>query len=157
MSRLPLLRFSTLLTCALLSSGAMASDSIGLAVDQAKVVRLDAPAVNVVVGNPSIADAAMRDANTVFLIGRNFGVTNVLFIDGQGKEVANLQVSVGRFSSATVTLNKGSGQFTYACAPGCDRALFPTDADFKDTMAPNASTKIDLGVSTAHKGSEGQN
>jgi hypothetical protein len=174
MSRLPILRLSTMLTVAVLSSPAIASEPIsvtapqaplataqttapfGLAVDQARIVRIDKPAANVVVGNPAIADAALRDANTVFVLGRNFGVTNLLFVDAEGKEVANLQVTVGRLSSATVTLNRGAGQYTYACAPGCDRVLFPTDADFKDMLSPNASAKIDLSISSAHKGSEGQ-
>jgi hypothetical protein len=155
MSRLSLLKLSTLLTAVLFSGTAKAEDAVGLAVDQARVVRLERPAVNVVVGNPSIADAAMRDATTVFVLGRNFGVTNLIFVDAEGKEVANIPISVGRFSSATVTLNRGAGQYTYACAPGCDRVLFPTDADFRD-LQPNASAKIEMGVSTAHKGSEGQ-
>ena len=156
MPRLSLLRLSTILTFAALSGSAMASDSVSVAVDQARVLHVDSAAASVVVGNPAIADAVLKDANTVFIIGRTFGVTNLLFVDGSGKEVANVQVSVGRLSSASVTLNKGSGQYTYACASGCDRVLFPTDADFKEVMAPNAGTKIDLGVSTAHKGSEGQ-
>jgi hypothetical protein len=120
------------------------------------VVRIDKPAANVVVGNPAIADAALRDSNTVFVIGRNFGITNLLFVDSEGNEVANLKVTVGRNSSATVTLNRGAGQFTYACAPGCDRVLFPTDSDFKEMLAPNAGAKIDMGINAAHKGSEGQ-
>jgi hypothetical protein len=155
MSRLSLLKFSTMLTALAIAGTAMADETIGLAVDQARVVRIDRPAVNVVVGNPAIADAALRDSNTVFVLGRNFGVTNLIFVDAEGKEVANIPISVGRFSSSTVTLNRGAGQYTYACAPGCDRVLFPTDADFKD-LQPNAASKIEMSVTTAHKGSEGQ-
>jgi hypothetical protein len=160
MSRLTLL-LSTMLTAVVLSGSALAEDTsaanetFALAVDQARVVRIDRPATNVMVGNPAIADAAMRDPSTAFVLGRNFGVTNLIFLDSEGKEVANIRVSVGRLSSATVTLNRGAGQYTYACAPGCDRVLFPTDADFRD-LQPNADNKIGMGVNAANKGSAGQ-
>lgn len=168
MSRLPISRISGLFAVAVATSAltglAFAAETktdeqtqipISLAVDQAQMLRLDTPAATVVVGNPSIADAALKDSSTVFLIGRNFGVTNLIFLDADGKQVANLKATVGRGSSSTVTLNRGAGQYTYACAPNCDRVLFVTDADFKD-LSQNASSKVDTGVSAAEKGSAGQ-
>lgn len=170
MSRLPISRISGLFAVAVATSAltglAFAAETkattdeskqipVSLAVDQAQMLRLDTPAATVVVGNPAIADAALKDSSTVFLIGRNFGVTNLIFLDADGKQVANLKATVGRGTSSTVTLNRGAGQYTYACAPNCDRVLFVTDADFKD-LSQNAGQKIDNSVSAAEKGSAGQ-
>lgn len=168
MSRLPISRISGLFAVAVATSAltglAFAAETktdeqsqipVNLAVDQAQMLRLDRPAATVVVGNPAIADAALKDSSTVFLIGRNFGVTNLIFLDADGKQVANLKATVGRGTSSTVTLNRGAGQYTYACAPNCDRVMFVTDADFKD-LSQNASSKVDIGVSAAEKGSAGQ-
>jgi pilus assembly protein CpaC len=68
---------------------------IALALNQAVVVELDRDARDVVVANPLIADAVVKTPRRIFLMPLKTGETNALFLDAQGVQFANLQISVG--------------------------------------------------------------
>ena len=50
-----------------------AKEPISVVVDRAKLVRIDAAAHTVIVGNPAIADATVYDAKTLVITGRPTG------------------------------------------------------------------------------------
>lgn len=123
-------RARTLLAGALLLAGA-ASASAGqltVPVDQAVPFHLPEQATTVVVGNPAIADAHVQDGRTLFVLGRTFGVTNVIAVDESGEQVADLTVHVRGAPTGEVTVHKGLIRTTFACAPVCERALKVGDA-----------------------------
>lgn len=62
--------------------------------DKAAVVDLPGEARDVVLSNPEIADAVVRTARRVFLIGRKVGQTNAFFFDGEGRPLGHLEVRV---------------------------------------------------------------
>ena len=64
--------------------------------NQAKIVKLRAPADTIVIGNPEIADASVQDASTVVLTGKGFGVTNLVILDEDGSPIIDEQVTVVR-------------------------------------------------------------
>lgn len=66
-----------------------------LALNQALVVELDRDVRDVVVANPQIADAVVKTPRRIFLMSLKVGQTNALFLDAQGVQIANLQISVG--------------------------------------------------------------
>lgn len=66
-----------------------------LALNQAVVIDLDRDVRDVVVANPKIADAVIRTPRRIFLMSLQVGQTNALFLDTQGVQIANLQISVG--------------------------------------------------------------
>ncbi|HEX5279230.1 MAG TPA: type II and III secretion system protein family protein [Micropepsaceae bacterium] len=66
-----------------------------LALNQAVVIELDRDVRDVVVANPKIADAVIRTPRRIFLMSLQVGQTNALFLDTQGVQIANLQISVG--------------------------------------------------------------
>lgn len=66
-----------------------------LALNQALVVDLDRDVRDVVVANPQIADAVVKTPRRIFLMSLKVGQTNALFLDAQGVQIANLQISVG--------------------------------------------------------------
>ena len=68
---------------------------ITLALNQAVVVELDRDVRDVVVANPLIADAVVKTPRRIFLMSLKAGQTNALFLDAQGVQIANLQISVG--------------------------------------------------------------
>ena len=63
-------------------------------VGKAVVIDLPGDARDVVLSNPEVADAVVRTARRVFLMGRRLGQTNAFFFDAQGKPLGNLNVRV---------------------------------------------------------------
>lgn len=112
-----------LLTAALAAlgaTGALAED-LSVAKDQSKVIKLTGDASTVVVGNPAIADVTMQDSNTAFVTGKGFGTTNVIAMDGEGRQIASFRIVVTSSADRSVTLIKGQQQITLSCAPRCEQ------------------------------------
>lgn len=63
-------------------------------VGKAVVIDLPGDARDVVLSNPEVADAVVRTARRVFLMGRRLGQTNAFFFDAQGRPLGNLNVRV---------------------------------------------------------------
>src|SRR5215469_1865601 len=51
---------------------------IGVVIDQARLVSFSKPVKTVFVGNPTIVDVSMIDTQHAFLLGKTFGVTNMI-------------------------------------------------------------------------------
>ena len=62
--------------------------------DKTAVIRLPAEAADVVVSNPEIVDAVVRNANRVYLIGKKIGQSNAFFFDRQGRPIGHLDIRV---------------------------------------------------------------
>ena len=54
---------------------------LNVEIDHATRVQLRAPAGSVIVANPRIADVTVVDANTLFITGKGYGVTEVVAVD----------------------------------------------------------------------------
>ena len=119
--------------------------------DEARTIAFDRPISTVYVGNPAIADVTMIDATHAFIIGKAFGATNLLALDGRGNQISDQAVAVIGRPDAIVTLNVGTAQLTYACGPDhCE--VTPTQGDAKDpydTELGQESSHQDLGNKNA--------
>ena len=104
-------------------------------VDQATLVRLDRPAAEIVVGNPSIADVSVQSSKLLVVTGKSFGETNLIVMDADGKVVANRQLIVQEPRTGFVTLYRGGARQTLHCAPYCTPPL--VIGDTPDTSAPS--------------------
>jgi len=102
-------------------TGAASAEDLSVAKDQSKVIKLTGAASTVVVGNPAIADVTMQDANTAFVTGKGYGTTNVIAMDGDGRQIASFRIVVTSSSDRSVTLIKGREQITLSCAPRCEQ------------------------------------
>lgn len=144
--------FAMTAAAALMSAPALAND-LSVTIDQTKMVQLSAGATTIVVGNPSIADVAMQDADTALVTGKSFGTTNIIAIDSEGRQVANVRVVVAANSDRTVTLMRGNQQVTLSCAPRCAPAPVPGDSvdAFKNAM-DQAQSKAGLGGAKSDEG-----
>ena len=109
---------------------------IALAMDEVRTVSFAVPVATVYVGNPSIADINMIDARHAFVIGKAFGNTNIVALDGDGKQVFATQLAVlasAANASSTLVLNRGVQRSTYSCTAGHCEAT-PEPGDGKDTF-----------------------
>ena len=76
-------------------------------IDEATMLRLERPAAEIVVGNPSIADVAVQSGKGLVLTGKSFGQTNLIVLDAQGKVIINRRVVVQEPRGGYVTVYPG--------------------------------------------------
>jgi pilus assembly protein CpaC len=69
---------------------------VPLGVGKSTVIDLPRDAKEVLVADPTIANAVVRTSRRVYLIGVKVGQTNIFFFDGQGQQIAALDVAVTR-------------------------------------------------------------
>lgn len=67
-----------------------------LSVGRSVVVDLPRDAKEVFVANPAVANAVVRSTRKIFLIGVANGATSVFVMDAEGRQIASLEVNVGR-------------------------------------------------------------
>ena len=115
--------------------GAIAGSAMSVPLDEVRVVSFAKPVSVLYVGNPVIADVMIIDNRHAFVQGKAFGTTNVVALDAAGKTVANQEIVVaGKVgANATVTLQRGKEQMTYACAANRCQPT-PQPGDSKDAF-----------------------
>jgi hypothetical protein len=119
-----------------------ADSGVSLTMDQVRIVTFKRPVSTVFVGNPVIADATVIDPYHAFILGKAYGVTNLIALSAQSQTIANQQITVANRSGGVVTLNKGAAQFTYSCTNAhCETNARPGDQKgyFDDNEGANNS------------------
>lgn len=133
---------------------ALAQDAKGpdivVIVDQASLLRLERPAAEIVVGNPSIADVAVQSGKVLIVTGKSFGETNLIVLDAEGKAVISRRLIVQEPRTGFVTLYRGASRQTLHCAPYCTPQLVIGDAeDVFGTVSGQITTKQSISQSAA--------
>ncbi len=126
--------------------------SVTVPIDQARLVTFKQPVSTVYVGNPAMADITVIDSRHAFVLGKAFGTTNIIALDGTGKTISNDPLTILGHVASTVTLNRGPSQFTYACADSrCEAAPVPGDDNqsyYQPVMGQNTQRQ-DMGQKAA--------
>jgi hypothetical protein len=129
---------------------AAAEAVVDVLIDQATLVRLERPAAEIVVGNPSIADVSVQSGKVLVVTGKSFGETNLIVMDADGKVFVNRRLIVQEPRSGMVTLYRGSARQTLHCAPYCTPPLVIGDSpDAFGTVAGQITTKQSISQSAA--------
>jgi Flp pilus assembly secretin CpaC len=128
------------LAAALLPAAAEEPGNLVVIQDQAKLLRISAPAHTVIIGNPAIADATLQDSQTLVITGRSSGTTNLIILDQAGEPVEEQLITVGSPGGNAVSLFRGVQRFSLSCAPDCQPNVVPGDNDvyFKVITEQNA-------------------
>ncbi|MFO1147154.1 MAG: type II and III secretion system protein family protein [Alsobacter sp.] len=69
---------------------------IDLGIGKSVIVDLPRDAKEVFVANPKVANAVVRSTRKIFVIGQADGQTNVVVMDAEGRQIANLDINIGR-------------------------------------------------------------
>nr|WP_321484033.1 pilus assembly protein N-terminal domain-containing protein [uncultured Cohaesibacter sp.] len=93
---------------------------IDVKIDRAKVMRVSRAASMVIIGNPAIADATIKDSQTLIITGKQFGTTNLIVLDAAGEPIADEILSVTSAMDSNVVVYKGTDRFTLHCTPNCE-------------------------------------
>ena len=96
-----------------------AAQKLEVQVDKSRMLTISGVAGAIVVGNPSIADVT-TNGDKVFVHGRNFGETNLLILDLQGKTIAEFDLITNHRNDPAVSVYKANGRFSYSCYPLCE-------------------------------------
>jgi hypothetical protein len=107
------------LALALAPAAAFAA-TLAVPLDQSALVTLSAPARNIIVGNPAIADVAIADQRHIIITGKGQGVTNLVVTDAGGRPIFDREILVGAQSGGRMALINGGQIVSYTCAPVCE-------------------------------------
>lgn len=125
------------LAAAMMAAPALAqSRNLTVEIDRAQRVQLNGVASSVVVGNPQIADVTVVDANTLFVIGKGYGVTEVVAVDAIGRTLFQGEISVTSGSSGAVRVWRGGQATEMACAQTCAPSIRASSSGPAATAAP---------------------
>ncbi len=122
-------------TAAMLGSAlpAQASDQIfRVDLNKTQIVRLPVAAGSIVIGNPAIADISIQSPDTVFVVGRGYGETNLIVLDRSGRTMMDADIQVTAVTPTHgVRVFNGGVRRSYSCAPYCQPSpILGDDAAF---------------------------
>jgi hypothetical protein len=114
------------------------SETYTVGLNKTEIVRLPSAASAVLVGNPDIADVSIHSADTIFVIGRSYGETNIVILDGNGHTVINANIQVNNVlpRNGIRVFYGGAERETYNCTPYC--AAAPVLGDSPEFIGANA-------------------
>lgn len=69
---------------------------ISLGLNKTKVIVLSADAHDILVANPTVADAVTRDARRIYIFGKQVGQTNIVVFDSQNRQIASIDLRIER-------------------------------------------------------------
>ncbi|RYF95890.1 MAG: pilus assembly protein CpaC [Caulobacteraceae bacterium] len=102
---------------------------LSVEIDHSARVQLRGAAGSVIVGNPAIADVTVVDANTLYIVGKGYGVTEVVAVDGIGRILFQNQVVVTAGNTGMVRVWRGAQPTDMACAASCAPSIRSPAAD----------------------------
>jgi hypothetical protein len=108
--------FATLLD----AGSAFAASITTVDLNESRRVMLHGTAANIFVGDPAVADVAMIDTHSVIVLGKGFGVTQVLVTDHAGHTLLDSVVAVVGSDAGRVTVFRGEAVQDYHCSSRCE-------------------------------------
>jgi pilus assembly protein CpaC len=69
---------------------------LDLSIGKSVIIDLPRDAKEVFVANPKVANAVVRSTRKIFVIGMENGATSIFVVDAEGRQIAALEVTVGR-------------------------------------------------------------
>lgn len=144
--------FGLVLSIAVL--GGKAQARIDVPLDRTQTIDLPAAVKTVVLSNPSIADVTVEGPDRLLILGKSYGVTNMIGFNDKREAVLSTEIIVGTGIGLTagdgITLNRGIGQTSFVCAPRCERALTPGDEkEAYADLVEQVSRRLELAGGTA--------
>jgi hypothetical protein len=137
-----------------LPSAAFAGDSQSYKVEinKTEILRLPGAAASIIIGNPSIADVTVQASDLIFVVGRGYGETNLIILDGNGNTMMDADVQVvNSLPTHGVRLYNGTSRQTYSCIPYCGPS--PVLGDASEFIGNNTAEANELTSFTAFSSS----
>lgn len=111
------------------------AETLRIEVNKASILKLTQTPTTIIIGNPALADVTPQENNILVLVGKASGRTNIIILDDAGEVMHNYDIAVQEEQDGNLTLYKAGKQWSYSCAPFCERVINPNDD--KDAFATN--------------------
>jgi hypothetical protein len=119
------------------ASAARAAD-LDILLDRAQVFNIPIESKTLIIGNPAVADVSIIQPGLMVITGKAFGLTNLVSLDKDGKQLANSMLRVRAPTEQMVTVTRGGSNETYHCPEGGVCAGTITLGDGEEPFAKNA-------------------
>lgn len=127
--RLALPTMLVVMTWLTFAGAAGATDQISVLLDRAQIFKMPESAKTIVIGNPVVADVSIIKNGLMVVTGKSYGLTNVIALDGQGRQISDTLIQVTAPIEQMITVQRGLEQETYHCAPTCSPTVRLGDGD----------------------------
>jgi Flp pilus assembly secretin CpaC len=97
-----------------------AAPTITVGLNQGLRIPISGTVANVVVTNPNIADVTVVDAHDVIVIGKGYGMSEVMVTDSNGHLLLDDVVNVALPWDDVLTVYRGNAPQRYFCTPRCE-------------------------------------
>ncbi len=116
------------------------SGPVSVKVNMARILKINAPAATVIIGNPGVADVTIQDPQTLVLTGKSYGQTNLIVLDDLGNPIADTMVEVIQAQGDLVTMYQGQSRTTLSCSPTCQPIIMlGDDPEFSANTAASSN------------------
>jgi Flp pilus assembly secretin CpaC len=130
--------------------GSAHAGQVWLTMDQVRPFKLEQPAQDIIVGNPSIADVTVQDNQNLLLFGKAPGLTNIYIFNEKGETIDNLIIRVRSPSSDMLTFYRGTARTTYNCTTNCEATItVGDDAAIFSGVSSQVKNKLSQATSAA--------
>jgi Flp pilus assembly secretin CpaC len=121
---------------------APSTEPISVKVNMARILKINAPAATVIIGNPGVADVTIQDPQTLILTGKSYGETTLIVLDSQGVAIADTLLTVVQPHGAdSITMYQGQARNTLDCQPICQpTVMLGDDSTFATNTAGSSAT-----------------
>jgi Flp pilus assembly secretin CpaC len=116
---------------------------ISVKVNMARILRINAPAATVIIGNPGVADVTIQDPRTLVLTGKSYGQTNLIVLDDRGSPIADTLIEVIQAQADLVTIYMGNARTTMVCSPTCQPMVMLGDDTSYSATAVSSSNIVE--------------
>ena len=122
------------------SQAAAAPSTVNVGMNQGLRIAVAGTVANVVVTNPAIADVTVVDSHSVIVIGKGYGLAEVMVTDSGGRLLLDDNVNVALPLESVRTVYHGSTPQLYFCNPTCFAApASPSQSGGAGAAPPPAS------------------
>ncbi len=126
------------------SAAPLSSAPINVLIDEAKIVELNRPVHQIIIGNPAIADVALQSKNILVFTGKSSGHTNIILLDENNRQILNKKIHVNTSNeNGLVIVQRGRVRSSYHCGTICNARVALGDSS-KFTTDVMASTEAKL-------------
>lgn len=105
------------------AAAAQSSSSLNVGIDRSQRISLRGAVSSVIVNNPLIADVTVVDANTLVILGKGYGQTEILAVDSIGRTLFQNQIIVTGGQTGSMRVWRGGQATEMACASTCSPSL----------------------------------
>lgn len=143
-------RLLTILVClGVLGAANVRAETINVFADQARILPLPGDPATLFIGNPMIADVTIQNG-VMAIHGRQFGTTNLIILDPEGKEVASYEINVQNGGGQMVQVFKAGARMSYNCQPTCESIAVPGDeSNYMSGVLSQISSKTSAALNSA--------